>query len=382
MKSIFSAGTARAILCILWLALAFAQFLRPASASCQTVYPAPYTFTTIAAKSNTHFKPKSVAVDSAGNVYFADTLKQVICRMEPSGGIRIIAGQLGTTGSSDGTASQARFRYPRGIAVDTANNIVVADAGNNTIRRITPDGVVTTVAGLAGPPGSADGAGNNARFSFPVSVAVDRLGNIFVADLCNCTIRKVTSNGAVTTIAGQAGIAGSADGTGCAALFNFPISIAVDGMDNLYVADMMNNAIRKITTAGLVTTFAGRLSYTSGDADGAGNSARFCHPCGVAVERTDNICVADSGNDTIRRITPGRTVTTLAGISGQSGFTDGIGSAVRFWHPTALALDQPGNLYVTDPGNAAIRKGSAVSMNTNTAISLKASDTPKVSIRE
>src|SRR5215469_7798658 len=171
MKTIISAGAFSAILCV----LAIAQFSRPISASCQTLYPAPYTFTTIAGKSNARFKPSGVAVDAAGNVYFTDTGKQVIYCMQPSGRISTIAGKLGKSGSSDGPGSQARFRYPRGIAVDASNTIFVADTGNNTIRRITPEGVVTTVAGLAGTAGSANGTGKNARFNFPVGIAVDRL---------------------------------------------------------------------------------------------------------------------------------------------------------------------------------------------------------------
>ena len=386
MKTFFSAEPVPAILYVLWLALALSQI--SISASCQTLYssasPSPYTFTTIIGKSNPqHFKPRSVAVDTAGNVYFTDSAKQVICRIQPSGRISIIAGKLGTFGGSDGTGSEARFYYPHGIAIDPANNIVVADSGNDTIRRITPEGVVTTIAGLAGVAGSADGTGHNARFRFPVGVAVDRLGNIFVADLFNNTIRKVTSNGAVTTIAGRAGVAGGADGTGSAALFYLPMSIAVDGLDNIYVADSMNNAIRKITTAGRVTTFAGRISCTSGNADGVGDAARFFYPLGIALDRAGNIYVADPGNYTVRRISQNGTVTTVAGLAGQSGFVDGSGSGARFGYPSALALDRLGNLYVADLKNAAIRRGSAaISTNTNAAFSHETSGAPKTSHRE
>jgi sugar lactone lactonase YvrE len=319
-------------------------------------------------------------VDAAGDVYFADTRKQVICRMQPSGRISIIAGKLGTSGCVDGPGSEARFSYPRGIALDAAENIFVADTANNTIRRITPDGVVTTVAGVAGTIGSGDGTGIYARFNFPASVAVDSLGNIYVADLYNCTIRKVTQHGTVTTIAGQAGVHGSVDGKGSAALFNFPVSIALDSSGNTYVADVFNNAIRKITPNGTVITWAGRLSYTPGNADGTAGNARFCHPCGVAVDNTGNVYVADSGNNTIRRITPDREVTTLAGLAGQSGLADGIGSAARFSHPTALALDHRDHLYVTDLDNKTIRKGTAaIVIPTTTALSLKA---PGSSYRE
>lgn len=364
----------RAVPTLLCLLACLALAEAPTSALCEIVYPSQYTFTTLAGKSSNeqHFNPKSVAVDAAGDVYFADTRKQVICRMQPSGRISIIAGKLGTSGCADGPGSEARFSYPRGIAIDAAENIFVADTANNTIRRITPDGVVTTVAGVAGTVGSRDGTGIYARFNFPASVAVDSLGNIYVADLYNCTIRKVTQHGTVTTIAGQAGVHGSADGQGSAALFNFPISIALDSSGNTYVADVFNNAIRKITPNGTVITWAGRLSYTPGNTDGAAGNAGFCHPCGVAVDNAGNVYVADSGNNTIRRITPDRNVTTLAGLAGQAGLADGIGSAVRFSHPTALALDQRDHLYVADLDNKTIRKGSAaIAISVNAALSLK-----------
>lgn len=364
-----------ALCAVTWLGLA--QY--PVPALCQAVYILPYTFTTIAGKPHVppdtdkspwHFKPKSVAIDTAGNTYFADTPKNIICRITPSGGITIIAGKSGAGGSADGTGSQARFRFPHGVATDAAGNIYVADSGNNTIRRITPDGIVTTLAGVAGTIGSSNGTGSQARFNYPAGLAVDGLGNIFVADLFNSTIRRVTSNGIVTTIAGQAGVQGSADGKGSRALFNVPISVTVDHKDNVYVADMMNNAIRKITPTGVVTTFAGRMSYTAGDTDGIGETARFYHPDGLATDSAGNLYVSDAGNQTVRRITPDGAVTTIAGLDGQFGFTDGTGSSARFWHPAGLAVDRFGSLYVTDLGNAAIRKGFAAT-STNTAFTLK-----------
>jgi sugar lactone lactonase YvrE len=346
----------------------------------QTVYPSPYSFTTLSGKCSAHisgnegscrFNPKSVAVNATGDVYFSDTDKHVICRILPSGQVAVVAGKLGIPGSADGTDGQARFCRPSGIAVDTAGNVFVADTCNNTIRRITTDGMVTTFAGLAGTVGSTDGKGIYARFDCPISVAVDRLDNIFVADLYNNTIRKVTSKGDVTTLAGQPASPGSVDGWGSAARFNFPIGVAVDGVDNVYVVDLMNNAIRRITITGRVTTLAGFMSYTGGNADGVGNAARFRHPSGIVLDSASNIYVADSGNQTIRRITPNGIVTTVAGLAGNPGFMDGIGSDARFWHPASLALDRHGTLYVTDVNNAAIRKGVAAGSK-NSTLSLTA----------
>lgn len=371
MKTRISIGSLPAILCI----LAFPAFAL--SASGQAIDPSPYTFSTVAMKSGTqHFNPKSVAVDAAGRIYFADAKNQVICRIEPSGTVSIIAGEPGTCGSRDGKGCYARFRYPRGIATDAAGNIYVADTCNNTIRRITPGGVVTTLAGLAGTAGSADGTAFYARFNYPTGVAVDHQGKIYVADLYNCTIRKVTADGTVTTIAGLAEISGSTDGRGALARFRFPMSVAVDDSGNIYVADLLNNAIRKVTPTGMVITWAGTMSYTPGNADGMGKGARFNHPSGVAVDKAGNIYVADSCNDTIRRISPDQAVTTLAGLAGQSGFADGTGNTVRFWHPTNLAVDCPGNLYVTDLDNAAIRKGF-VAASTKAALSLKTASAPR-----
>ena len=260
-------------------------------------------------------------------------------------------------GSADGTGSAARFNSPAGVAVDSAGNTYVADTVNSTIRKITPAGVVTTFAGLAGSPGSANGTGSAARFAGPVAVAIDSIGNIFVADTNNHTIRKITPARVVSTFAGLAGSNGSTNGTGSIARFTFPNALAVDSANNIYVADTGNHTIRKITPAHVVSTFAG-LAGSPGSADGTGSAARFNFPAGVAVDRavTGNIYVGDTSNFTIRQITPAGVVTTLAGLAGVRGAANGTGSAARFHLPEGMAVDSAGNIYVADADACTIRK--------------------------
>ncbi len=298
--------------------------------------------------------PFGVAVDSAGNVYVADTENDTIRKITPSGVVSTLAGLAGSSGSVDGAGSAARFFNPEGVAVDGAGNVYVADTENDTIRKITPAGVVSTLAGLAGSPGSVNATGSSARFSFPASVAVDTSGRVYVADANNFTVRKITPAGVVSTLAGWAGHPGSADGRGQTARFTFPQGVAVDGAGNVYVADTNNDTIRKINPGGAVSTLAGSPGM-NGSADGTGSAARFFAPRGVAVDTAGKIYVADNGNDTIRSITTTGSVTTLAGLA-SSGSADGTGSAARFYSPSGAAVDSAGNVYVGDTGNHTLRK--------------------------
>ena len=329
----------------------------------------PYTFSTLAGDSGYHgstdgtnatarfFDPSSVAVDNAGNVYVADTGTSLIRKVTADGVVTTLAG--GTTGSADGTNSTAQFASPTGVAVDSDGNVYVADLGNHTIRKITPAGVVTTLAGLAGYMGSVDGTNSAARFADPSGVAVDADGNVYVADTGNYTIRKVTPGGVVTTLAGLAGHSASVDGTGSDARFGYPTGVAVDSIGNVYVVDNYYHTIRKIAPGNIVTTFAG-LAGVLGSADGTGSAARFFYPYGVAVDSAGNVYVADTDNATIRKITPDRVVTTLAGLAGRAGGVDGTGSAARFYYPHGVTVDSAGNVYVADYENYTIRKGTAV----------------------
>ena len=300
-------------------------------------------------------RPDGVALDGNGNIYVADTTNDTIRKITASGVVTTLAGSVSAWGGTDGTGSAARFDVPGGIAADKSGNVFVADTGSFTIRKITPAGVVTTLAGMAREGGNTDGTGSAARFALPHSVAVEDNGNIFVADTGNHTIRKITSSGLVTTLAGFPGQKGSTDGVGSAALFYLPQGVALDGAGNVYVADTYNQTIRKITPAGLVTTLAGTAGLSGGD-DGTGPAAHFDNPAGIAVDNHGNVFVADH-NSTIRKITPAGVVTTLAGLRDRHGNQNGIGSTARFSSPGGIAVDQAGVLYVANTFSHNIRKG-------------------------
>jgi sugar lactone lactonase YvrE len=315
------------------------------------------------------YSPGGVAVDGLGNVYVADSGNYTIRKIDAWGVVTTLAGLAGTYGSADGTGSAARFHPPEDVAVDGAGNVYVADTGNDTIRKITVAGVVTTLAGQAREVAvrSVDGVGSAVRFGALYGVAVDSAGNLYVADRSNYTIRKIDAWGVVTTLAGLAGLSGYVDGTGSAARFNYPQSVAVDSSGNIYVTEYGYNAIRKITAWGMVTTLAGQYAMEPGlsglpspvpnhSADGVGTAARFFGPDGVAVDQSGNVYVADTGNNTIRKVTSNGVVTTLAGLAGSSGSIDGTGSAARFNYPRRVAVDGSGNVYVSDADNHVIRK--------------------------
>jgi hypothetical protein len=311
--------------------------------------------------------PTGVCVDGSGNTYVADELGETIRKISPAGVVTTLAGMPGVTGSADGTGSAARFNTPLGVCVDSNGNVFVTDEANETIRKITPTGVVTTLAGTAGTGGSQDGTGSAASFSTPTGIGVDSNGNIYVADQTDDTIRKITSGGVVTTIAGTAGTNGFTDGTGAVARFNSPVGIAVDGSGNVYIADTGNRTVRKMTSAGAVTTIAGTPKVT-GTVNGTGAAALFELPIGVGVDSHGNVFVADQGIDqAIREITPAGVVTTFAGKTGTAGYADGTGTAAEFNEPFGVTVDSNGNVYVGDSGNDTIRKITSAGLVTTLA---------------
>jgi sugar lactone lactonase YvrE len=302
--------------------------------------------------------PSGIAIDSSGNLYIADTDNDTIRMITSAGVVSTLAGTPGVAGSMNGTGAGALFNGPNRLAVDGSGNVYVADTLNDLVRKITPGGVVTTLAGTAGVTGSTDGPGTMALFHFPEGVAVDGSGNVYVSDTYNDTIRMITPEGVVSTLAGTPGVTGNNNGAGSVAQFSLPIGIAVDGSGNLYVADSGNYLIRKITPGGSVTTLAGAVGVI-GSIDGTGTAAQFNVPEGVAVDRSGNVYVADRHNDTIRLITPAGVVTTLAGTPGTTGTANLTGAAALFNQPNGIAVDGSENIYIADTHNNLIRLGTS-----------------------
>ncbi len=277
--------------------------------------------------------PYGVAVDGIGNIYIADRLNHKIRKITPSGVVTTLAGS--TQGYADGTGTSAQFNSPYAIESDTSGNLYVADSSNSKIRKITPSGVVTTFA---------------TGVSFPIGVAVDVSGNVYVASN-GSQIIKISPSGVVANFAGSSQT-GYADGTGTNAMFSAPRGIAVDASGNVYVADQNNRRIRKITSSGVVTTLAG--SGAIGSANGTGTEAQFAAPQDVTVDATGNVYVADGTGDKIRQITTSGVVSTIAGFN--NAYADGNGADARFNFPSGVGIDAEGTLYVADLNNNKVRK--------------------------
>lgn len=311
------------------------------------------------ARSALYNKPAQIAIDASGNMYIADRLNHCIRKMTSAGIVSTFAGISGSSGFTNGPGTSAQFNTPYGITIDTEGNIYVSDANNNAIRKITVGGVVSTFAG--GPQsGAEDGTGTNAKFNFPFGLVIDAANNLYVADQYNNSIRKVTPTGAVTTIASG---------------YAYPWGVAVDKKGNVYFTLYAANCIRKISTNGTISVYAGNENdYNTAYQlqDGIASAALFCQPLGLATDTSDNVYVADSENQVIRKISPEGIVSSIGvpypGPFDSNGRTpirhaDGEASGAKFYYPSNITVDKEGNLYVSQgegDSNNFIRKISSV----------------------
>lgn len=289
--------------------------------------------------------PAGVDLAPDGSIIVADRLNHRIRKISPSGVVTTIAGNQ--EGYADGIGTDALFSYPMNLTVDASGIIYVADSGNHRIRKITTDGTVTTLAGHSS--GFTDGNSEDAQFNYPEGIFIASSGIIYVADAGNHAIRKIMPDGNVTTLAG--GNLGHADGIGLNAQFWTPCGITVDPNGIIYVTEKKNR-IRKITSDGVVTTFVG--SDTPGYLDGIGTAAKLNSPFDITMDAIGNLYVTDSGNNRIRKILPDGSISTFAGST--NGYLDGIGTAAKFNYPIGICIAADGTIYIGESGNGKIRK--------------------------
>ncbi|MES2387895.1 MAG: hypothetical protein V4543_07820, partial [Bacteroidota bacterium] len=293
----------------------------------------------------------AVTNDASGNLYVCDRNNHAIRKITAEGVVSTLAGS-GSAGFANGNGTAASFNSPSGIAVDASGNVYVGDFGNHVIRKITSSGTVTTLAGSPGTASFADGSATNARFSYPAGLAIDAGGNLYLADHNNRRIRRISPSGDVSTVAGS-GVTGPADGTLAAAQFSQPYAVAADESGNIYVVERDIHRIRKINvTTGMVSTLAG---LNQGYADGQGTAAKFYYPTAIAIDGTGNLYVCDQYNSRIRKVTPAGAVTTIAG-TGTLGTADGPTSSAQFDNPAGITLDAAGNIYIAEATNNRVRK--------------------------
>ena len=309
--------------------------------------------------------PAGIAVDVAGNLYIADSGNHRIRKIDATGTITTIAGR--TFSGDGGPASQAQLSEPEGVAADRAGNVYIADSNNHRIRKVDATGTITTIAGTGESDFSGDGGpAVEASLRYPRGVAVDGLGNLYIADTSNGRIRRVDFAGTITTIAG--GGVGGDGGPASQAQFREPGDVAVDGLGNLYIADRNNQRIRKVDFAGTITTIAGTGERGFSGDGGPASQAQLSEPEGVAVDEAGNLYIADSFNHRIRKVDSAGTITTIAG-TGERGFSGdgGPASQAQLSYPQGVAMDGAGNLYIVDQHNNRVRKVDATGTITTIA---------------
>ena len=301
--------------------------------------------------------PHAVAVDAAGNFYIADTANNVVRKVAANGTITTLAGNTSAGfGGDGGAAASAQLNAPQGLAVDSAGNVYIADTANSRVRKVS-GGNISTVAGNGTVGYGGDGSSATAALlNSPVGLALDSAGNLYIADSNNSAVRKVTTGGAISTLAGNGRQGYSGDGgAALSAQLNYPQGVAIDSANNVYIADTFNNRVRVVSASGFINTVAGNgLAGYAGDG-GPATSAQVASPTGIAVDTAGDIFVSDN-SATVRKIYPNGPITTIAG-NGSLGYSGdgGLALSAQLNKPEGIALDPKGNLYIADAGNSAAR---------------------------
>ena len=305
--------------------------------------------------------PISVAVDASGNVYIAEQFGNRIRKVGTDGVISTVAGGNGGYGfnGDGGAATSTNLNYPSGVAVDAVGNIYIADQNNQRIRKVNSNGIISTVAGNGTQGFSGDGgAATSAQLNSPSGVTVDAAGNIYIADQFNNRIRKVNSSGVISTVAGNGtqGFSGDGGAATSAQLYSSG-GVAVDAAGNIYIADNGNNVIRKVNTNGIISTIAGNGTQGFSGDGGAATSANLSYPTGLEVDASGNIYIAEGSTNRIRKVNSSGIISTIAG-NGIIGFSGdgGVATSANLYNPTGVAVDVSGNIYIADENNKRVRE--------------------------
>src|SRR5437867_2170289 len=304
-------------------------------------------------------RTEGIAPDSAGGFYFSSSPENRVYRVAADGVLSLIAG-TGTSGFSGdgGPAVSARLSYPGNLVVDGGGNLYIADWGNDRIRKVNTDGIISTIAGNGKEGFEGDGGpATSASLNGPRGVAVDPAGNVYIADRGNSRIRKVDTVGLISTIAGSGTSGCSVDGGPATAASCAPYRVARDSAGNLYVADGSSRRIRKVSAAGIITTVAGRGTGQSSGDGGPATLAELIQPLSVAVDPGGNVYIADGGSNRILKVNTTGIISTIAG-NGKRGFNGdgGPATSASLYYPRGVAVDPAGNVYIADAGNLRIRK--------------------------
>lgn len=302
--------------------------------------------------------PQGIAVDSSGNIYIADSGHHRIRKIDTSGNISTYAGTgtVGLTGDG-GPATSARINTPLGIFIDSSDNLYIAEANNSRIRKVDTSGNISTVVGTSSGFSGDNGLATSAQISSPFGVGVDSAGNLYIGDTGNQRIRKVDTSGTITTFAGTgSGGSGGDGGAATSAQINTPMQVVADTSGNVYITDYSNIRIRKVDTNGIITTFAGTgVSGYSGD-NGPATSAQLNYPRSIAIDSSGNLFIADSSNSRIRKVTPGGTITTVAGTSSGFGGDNGPATSALLANPQGVGVSAAGVVYISDTSNKRVRR--------------------------